>query len=65
MPIRHGGMLASRGFDLATRPLLTQHNSAATIQLDDVERVFTDIDAYHSNCAVEVLRHGVLLVWSP
>src|SRR5204862_7220997 len=34
-------------FDLTTRPLLTQHNSAAIIQPDDVERVLTDIDADH------------------
>jgi hypothetical protein len=34
---------------------------AAFIQPDDVERVLTDIDANHGNCAVEVLGHGVLL----
>src|SRR5436190_8851888 len=50
-------------FDLTTRPLLTQHNSAAIIQPDGVERVLTDIDADHGNCAVEVLGHGVLLVF--
>src|ERR1700751_1093901 len=53
-------------FDLTTRPLLTLHNSAAIIQPDDVERVLTDIDADHNNCAVEVLGHDVLLcLWSP
>ena len=33
---------------LATRPLLTQHDYAATIEPDDVERVLTDIDALAS-----------------
>jgi hypothetical protein len=50
-------------FDLTTRPLLTQHNSAAIIQADYVERVFTDINADHGNCAIEILGHGVLLVF--
>jgi hypothetical protein len=49
--------------DLATRPLLTQRNCTALIEAYDVERVLADIDADHGNCAVEILRHGVLLVF--
>jgi hypothetical protein len=36
---------------------------AVIIETDDVERVLTDIDADHGNCVVEVLAHGVLLVF--
>jgi hypothetical protein len=28
-----------------------------------VERVLADIDANHGNCCIELLRHGVLLVF--
>jgi hypothetical protein len=42
MPIRHGGMLTSRA-STWPRDLLTQHNGAAIIQANDVERVLTDI----------------------
>ncbi len=34
---------------LAARPLLTQHDGAAIIEADDVERVLTDIDADYGN----------------
>ena len=37
---------------LATRPLLTQHNRAALIEANDVERVLTDIDADYGNCSL-------------
>ena len=50
---------------LATRPLLTQHNCAAIIQADDVERVLTDIDADYGNCSLSCRSHGVPLVWAP
>ena len=50
-------------FHLAARPLLPQHDRAAPIVADDVERVLADIDADHGDCAVEFLRHGVLLVF--
>jgi hypothetical protein len=48
--------------DLATRPLLTQHDGASLIETYDVEGVLADIDADDGNRAVEILRHGVLLV---
>jgi hypothetical protein len=48
------------------RTLLTQHNTAVTIQPDDMKRVLADINADHGNYAVEVLGHGMLLcLWSP
>jgi hypothetical protein len=50
-------------FHLATRPLLPQHDGAARIVADYVERVFADIDANHGDCAFELLGHGVLLVF--
>src|SRR5262245_40660346 len=49
-------------FHLAARPLLSQHNRTALIVAYDVERVLSDIDPDHSNCTVEFLWHGVLLV---
>jgi hypothetical protein len=48
---------------LATRPLLMQHDRAALIVAHDVERVLTDIDADYGDCGIELLRHGVLLVF--
>jgi hypothetical protein len=56
------GGLASMYPAASTRPLLTQHNCTALIQTYDVKRVLADIDADDGNCAVETLRHGVLLV---
>src|ERR1700745_1165188 len=50
-------------FNLATRPLLTQHDCTAAIEADDVERVLADIDTDYSNCVVEIVRHSVLLVF--
>ena len=49
------------GFHLATRPFLPQHDGAAPIQADDVERVLPDIDADHGNRGPRCLPHGVLL----
>src|SRR6267154_350903 len=69
MPIRQGGILASRAstwprFHLATRPFLPQHDGAARIVAHDVERVLANIDADHGgDCALELLGHGVLLVF--
>src|SRR5208282_1616884 len=51
-------------FYLATRPFLMQHNRAAFILPYDMERVLADIDANHGDCGIEILRHGVLLVFS-
>ena len=48
-------------YNLATRPLLPQHDCAALVVAYDVERVLADIDTDHGDCAVEFLRHGVLL----
>src|ERR1700730_15599895 len=50
-------------FDLATRPLLPQHDGAARIVAHDVERVLADIDADHGYRGIGCLRHGVLLVF--
>jgi hypothetical protein len=63
MPTRHGGILAKPCFYLATRPLLTQHDRTALIVANNVERVLANIDAGHCDCVVELLRHGVLLVF--
>ena len=50
------------GPQLAARPLLPQHDAAALILTNDVERVLADIDADDGGRSVEFLRHGVLLV---
>src|SRR4051795_7197642 len=62
MPIRHGGILAKR-VSTWPRALLPQRNCAWLIQADNVERVLADIDADHGDRGVELLRHGVLLVF--
>src|SRR5215467_1911091 len=49
--------------DLAARPLLAQHNAAALIQTDDMERVLADIDTDYGDRAVKIVGHGVLLVF--
>src|SRR5262245_1531444 len=51
-------------FHLSARPFLSQHDRTALIMAHDVERVLADIDADHGDCAVEFLRHGVLLDFS-
>jgi hypothetical protein len=56
--VRHG----ESGLNLATRPLLPQHDGTALILPDDVERVLADIDADYGGRGVEFLSHGVLLV---
>jgi hypothetical protein len=43
--------------------LLPQHDGAALILANDVERVLADIDADYGGGSVEFLRHGVLLVF--
>src|SRR3954451_6414604 len=50
---------------LVARPLLAQHNCAAIVQADNVERVLTDIDADYGNRTMCCHRHGVLLVLAP
>jgi hypothetical protein len=37
--------MAKPRFHLAPRPLLPQHDGAAPIQVNDVERVLADVDA--------------------
>jgi hypothetical protein len=36
-------------FDLAARPLLPQHDRAASIEADDVERILANIDTHRGN----------------
>src|SRR5580693_8991157 len=50
-------------FNLATRPLLTQHDCTAAIEADAVERVLPDIDTDHGNRSLCCRWHGVLLVF--
>ena len=50
-------------FHLAMRPLLPQHDGAARIVAHNVERVLANIDADHGDRALEILGHGVLLVF--
>jgi len=50
-------------FHLATRPLLPQHNRTTLIVADNMERVFTDIDADYGYCGVELVGHSMLLVF--
>jgi hypothetical protein len=48
-------------FDLAARPLLPQHDAAAPILADEVERILADIDPDYGDFAIEFLGHGALL----
>jgi hypothetical protein len=41
--------------NLTTRPLLSQHDSAALIPANDVERVLADIDTDHGDFTIELL----------
>jgi hypothetical protein len=52
MPIRHGGILASRAsiWPRAIEPY-------------DVEGLLADIDTDDGNCVVEIVGHSVLLVF--
>jgi hypothetical protein len=40
---------------------LAQHDRAALVQANNVERVLPDIDADHGDRGLHCLRHGVLL----
>ena len=55
--------IGQSSLDLATRPLLPQYDSTALILANDVERVLADIDADYIGRSVELLWHGVLLVF--
>jgi hypothetical protein len=55
--------MAKRASTWLPRPLLAQHNAAALIQTDDVERGLADIDTDYGDRAVEIVGHAVLLVF--
>ena len=59
------GHIGKARFDLAARPLLAQHDCAATIEPNNVERVLADIDSDYGHRSLCCCRHGVLLVWAP
>jgi hypothetical protein len=59
------GHIGKTCFDLATRPLLPQHDCATTIETNDVERVLTDINADYGNRTLCCRSHGMLLVLAP
>src|SRR5215831_9479178 len=64
MPIGHGGRLASRAStwprDHFCRSTIAPRRSCPF----QAERVLADIDADHGDCAIGLLRHGVLLVFA-
>jgi hypothetical protein len=45
-------------FDLATGPVLPQHDGAASIEADDVKRILADIDAMAAMVAIGFLDIG-------
>src|ERR1700746_164038 len=58
-------LVSKSRLDLAARPFLSQYDRTTLILPYDVERVLTNIDADHGDCAVVgSLRHGVLLVFA-
>jgi len=61
MPIRQGCKLASRASTWPRDHLLPQHDAAAPILADEVERILADIDPDYGYFAIEFLGHGVLL----
>jgi hypothetical protein len=62
-PDQTGRHIGEARFNLATRPLLSQHNGAPPILANDVERILPDIDADYGDRALQCLCHGVLLVF--
>src|SRR5262245_43320712 len=50
-------------FYLAAGPLLAQHDRATPIVPHHVKRVLADIDTDHGDCRIELVGHGVLLVF--
>ena len=50
-------------FNLATRPLLSQHDCTTFIKANNMERVLADIDADYGDRSAKILRNGVLLVF--
>src|ERR1700683_5030124 len=43
---------------LAARPFLPQHDRAALIEADDMERILADIDAYRCDGRIGLVGHG-------
>jgi len=49
MPIRHGGIAASRASTWPRDLLLPQYDRAASIEANDVEGILANIDAHRGN----------------
>jgi hypothetical protein len=58
MPMRQGGTLANRDSNWP-RDHLTQHDRAALIKPNNMDRVLADIDADYGDCSLECLSHGI------
>src|SRR5262249_44300165 len=50
-------------FHLPARPLLPKHDCTTFILPHHVKRILADIDTDHSDCRIELVWHGVLLVF--
>src|SRR5262249_24340744 len=50
-------------FHLPARPLLPKHDCTTFIVPHHVKRIFADIDTDHGDCRIELVWHGVLLVF--
>ena len=61
MPIRHGGMFANRA-STWPRDDFRQHNRAALIKANNVERVLADIDADYGDALI-IIREWRLPPW--
>src|SRR6516164_9540285 len=60
MPMRHGGRLTSRA---STCPRDHFHDCTTFIVPHHVKRILADIDTDHGDCRIELVWHGVLLVF--
>src|ERR1700730_5772830 len=63
MPIRQGGVLASRASTWPRDHFCRSTMAPRLSRTDDVERVLANIDASYGDCGVEFRRHSVLLVF--
>ena len=54
---------AASCFHLAAGPLLAQDDRATPIESRDVKQVLADIDTDHGDSRIELLCHGVLVVF--
>src|SRR6478609_4463674 len=63
MPIRQGGVLASRASTWPRDHFCRSTMAPRLSGSDDVERVLANIDASNGDCGVEFRRHSVLLVF--